>query len=151
MTNRFPLPRESTMHGRLLKFFSIQEFKKRKFRNIPDADVRSVFRIWALCFRDNPGQDERIPVERFLCAADFFVIQCGHEDGRLQWSHDGSSAPPTANAKERWHWIILVSQAILCGQYRKFFEEIMIRLSSPEFCVKIPTWNPEWIQDEMNK
>lgn len=149
---RFPFPKEATVYGQLLMFFTESEFKKKlRLESIPSPAVRDIFRTWALCFRDAPYADnERISPERLLCAADFSVVRWQHEhkfaDKRL-----ASASEIKRRNKVLWYWMIVVARRLFCKRYKGFLAEMMGKLASPEFCIHLTTWDPEWMDEIRSK
>lgn len=150
---RFPFPREATVYGQLLMFFTESEFKKKlRLESIPSSAVREIFRTWALCFRDIPYVDmgERISPERLLCAADFSVVRWQNEH-KFANKQLASASEIKRRNKVLWYWMIVVARRLFCKRYKGFLDDIVKKLASPEFCVNLPTWDPKWMDEIRSK
>lgn len=150
---RYPSPKETTVCSQLVMFFGERGFKKKlHLEDIPSRPIREIFRIWACCFRDVPfvGRDERITVARFLFAADLSVVQWQHERIRPEIRLNTRSEIERIN-RILWCWMIIVARRLFCNRYKGFLAEMMEKLASPEFCIHLPTWNPEWMDEIRSK
>ena len=149
---RYPFPKEATVYRQILMFFTESEFKKKlRLEDIPSLAVREIFRAWALCFRDAPyAGNERIPPERFLRAADFSVVRWQNEH-KCASRQSVSADEIKRRNKVLWCWMIVVARRLFRNRYKRFLAEMMGKLVSPEFCVNLTTWDPEWMDEIQGK
>lgn len=149
---RFPSPKEATVCSQLTMFFKECEFKEKlRLKDVPSRPIREIFPTWARCFRDVPftDRDERITVERFLFAADFSVVQWQHGRSRPESRLNSKSEIERVNST-LWYWMIIVARRLFCKRYKGFFDEMLEKLASPEFCVHLTTWNSDDLSKILN-
>ena len=149
---RYSSPKEATVHNQLLMFSTEREFRKKlRLEDVPSLGLLEVFRIWALCFRDELQvcKGERISIERFLYAADFSAVRWQHEY-ECKYQRLNSVSEVEERGKVLWYWMIAVARRIFCKRYKGFLDEMLEKLASREFCVNLTTWNPEWMGEIRN-